>query len=222
MIDTAPVANDDKKNLLDPVDRISEVLFGLIMAVTFVGSLSVATAGQAEVREALTAAIGCNLAWGLVDAVMYVVRTATERARGRALARAVLASDGERSRRLIRGALPDGLAALLRDADLDGLRERLAAAPPVQRPLLVARDFVEGVAVFAFVVLATFPVVAPFIIFDELALAMQTARIVTLVMLFVAGVAFGRVAGHRKPLHTGLAMAFFGALLIAAVMALGG
>lgn len=217
-----PVAEQGRKQLLDPVDRISEVLFGLIMAVTFVGSLSVATAGQAEVREALTAALGCNLAWGLVDAVMYVVRTATERSRGRALARSVLASDGERARRLIRDALPDGLSALLPDADLDRLRQRLAATPLAQRPLLVGRDFLEGVAVFAFVVLATFPVVAPFIVFDELALAMQTARGITLAMLFLAGIAFGRVAGHRKPLHTGLAMAFFGALLIAAVMALGG
>jgi VIT1/CCC1 family predicted Fe2+/Mn2+ transporter len=221
-MDSAPIGIYSPKHLLDPVDRISEVLFGLIMAVTFVGSLSVATAGQAEVREALTAALGCNLAWGLVDAVMYVVRTATERARGRALARAVLASDREQARRLMREALPDGLVALLRDADLDGLRERLAAAPLAQRPLLVARDFVEGAAVFVFVVLATFPVVAPFIVFDELALAMQVARVITLAMLFLAGTAFGRVAGYRKPLHTGLAMALFGALLIAAVMALGG
>ena len=211
-----------REQLLDPVDRISEVLFGLIMAVTFVGSLSVATAGQAEVREALTAALGCNLAWGLVDAVMYVVRTATERSRGRTLARAVLASDAAQARRLMRDALPEGLSALLPDADLDRLRERLAAAPPAQRPLLVGRDFLEGAAVFVFVVLATFPVVAPFLVFDELAQAMQAARIVTLAMLFLAGIAFGRVAGHRKPLHTGLAMAFFGALLIAVVMALGG
>jgi hypothetical protein len=150
------------------------------------------------------------------------VRNVTGRARGRALARALLASDGERARRLMRDALPDGLSTLLRDADLDILRERLAATALAQRPVLVARDFVEAAAVFAFVVVATFPVVAPFMLFDELAIAMQSARIVTLTMLFLAGVALGRVAGYRKPLHTGLAMACFGGVLIAAVMALGG
>ncbi len=35
---------DERQRLLDPVDRISEILFGLIMAVTIVGSLSIATA----------------------------------------------------------------------------------------------------------------------------------------------------------------------------------
>jgi hypothetical protein len=36
----------ESKRLLDPIDRISEILFGLLMAVTIVGSLSIATAGS--------------------------------------------------------------------------------------------------------------------------------------------------------------------------------
>ena len=55
---------EERERLLDPVDRISEILFGLIMAVTIVGSLSIATAGQNEVRTVLTGALGCNVAWG--------------------------------------------------------------------------------------------------------------------------------------------------------------
>ena len=43
--------------LLDPVDRISEILFGLIMAVTIVGSLSIATAGSNEVRTVMAAGL---------------------------------------------------------------------------------------------------------------------------------------------------------------------
>ena len=76
----------ESKRLLDPIDRISEILFGLLMAVTIVGSLSIATAGGDEVRTVLIAALGCNLAWGLVDAVMYLVRTVTEKTRRHALA----------------------------------------------------------------------------------------------------------------------------------------
>ena len=44
--------------LLDPLDRVSEILFGLIMAVTIVGSLSIATAGHTEVRTVLIGALG--------------------------------------------------------------------------------------------------------------------------------------------------------------------
>ncbi len=80
----------ESKRLLDPIDRISEILFGLLMAVTIVGSLSIATAGQDEVRTVLIAALGCNLAWGLVDAVMYLVRTLTEKTRHHALALRIL------------------------------------------------------------------------------------------------------------------------------------
>ena len=88
-------ANGDngRTRLLDPVDRVSEILFGLIMAVTILGSLSVATAGKEEMRTVTAAALGCNLAWGLVDAVMFVVRTATERTRNRVLARNIAAAD---------------------------------------------------------------------------------------------------------------------------------
>ena len=51
-------AKSERERLLDPVDRISEILFGLIMAVTIVGSLSIAAAGKDEVRTVLFAALG--------------------------------------------------------------------------------------------------------------------------------------------------------------------
>jgi VIT1/CCC1 family predicted Fe2+/Mn2+ transporter len=69
------------RRILDPVDRSSEVLFGLIMALTFTGTISVTEADRAEVRSMLAAALGCNIAWGLVDAVMYVVTALVQRAR---------------------------------------------------------------------------------------------------------------------------------------------
>ena len=70
-----------KGRLLDPIDRNSEVLFGLFMVLTFTGTLSVATAGREDVKLMLVAAIGCNIAWGFVDGVMYVLRNLVVRAR---------------------------------------------------------------------------------------------------------------------------------------------
>jgi len=55
--------------VLDPVERVSEVIFGLLMAMTFIGSINAATAGREEVRTMMLTALGCNLAWGLADAV---------------------------------------------------------------------------------------------------------------------------------------------------------
>ena len=74
----------------------------------------------------------------------------------------------------------------------------------------------------AMVVIATFPVVVPFLLIGELGKAMHASQAITLVMLFLAGAGLGRYASYRRPWATGLAMAVFGALLIAAVKALGG
>jgi VIT1/CCC1 family predicted Fe2+/Mn2+ transporter len=69
------------KPVLDPIDRVSEVIFGVLMAMTFIGAMNVATAGREEVRTVMIAALGCNVAWGLTDGVMYLVGIVTERTR---------------------------------------------------------------------------------------------------------------------------------------------
>jgi len=213
---------EEREGLLDPVDRISEVLFGLIMAVTIVGSLSIATAGQNEVRTVTTAALGCNIAWGLVDAVMYLVRTATARTRHRALAARIAAADRETAHRLITRALPEPIDALMGADEIEGIRRRLLASPFKPLPTLGPRDFLEALGIFLMVVIATFPVVLPFMLTHDAALAMNISQGVTLAMLFLAGFALGRYAGYTRPVVTGAMMAAFGAALIAAVKALGG
>jgi len=210
------------QRVLDPVDRMSEIMFGLIMAVTIVGSLSVATAGQAEVRTVMYAALGCNVAWGLVDAVMYLVRTATERSRLHALAAKVRTSDAPAAHRLIADALPEHLAPILGADEIEAMRNQLVARPASDRRLLHARDFLAAVAIFFAVVLATFPVVLPFIFDHDTRRAFALSQAITVFMLLIVGVALGRYAGYPRPILAGVAMAVFGVVLIAAVKALGG
>jgi len=215
------IASEERARLLDPVDRISEILFGLIMAMTIVGSLSIATAGKDEVRTVMMAALGCNLAWGLVDAVMYLVRTVTERTRNRALALTIAGADAQTALRLIARALPAHFAALVGTEELEGMRRRIATAvggPATLQP----RDFLEALGIFLLVVVATFPVVVPFLLMDDAIAAMRTSQAVTVAMLFLSGFGLGRYAGHTRPVRTGLYMAVFGAVLIGIVKALGG
>lgn len=217
-----PAAVEERQPLLDPVDRISEVLFGLVMAVTIVGSLSIATAETAEVRTVLYAALGCNVAWGLVDAVMYLMRTATERSRLRAIGGRIRLTEPVAGRTLIAAALPDHLEPFVGADDLEAMRRRILAQPAETGSILHARDFVEALAIFAWVVLATFPVVLPFMLIQDAPRAFEMSRIVTVVMLAILGFALGRYAAHPRPLITGASMALFGVLLIGAVKALGG
>jgi VIT1/CCC1 family predicted Fe2+/Mn2+ transporter len=88
--------------------------------------------------------------------------------------------------------------------------------------VLLPRHFVEALGIFVAVVIATFPVVVPFMVLDDVARAMRVAQAITLAMLFVAGFALGRYAGYARPARVGFLMAAFGALLITVVMALGG
>ena len=71
----------ESRRILSPIDRVSEVIFGLIMALTFTCTISVAEAGREEIREVLVGALTCNIAWGLVDGVMYVLTALIERKR---------------------------------------------------------------------------------------------------------------------------------------------
>jgi VIT1/CCC1 family predicted Fe2+/Mn2+ transporter len=216
-------ANEKPASVLDPIDRASEVIFGLLMALTFTGSLSVATAGSEEVRTMMFTALGCNLAWGLADAVMYLVRTVTDRTRNRTLlARLRTATDPATGQALVADALPGDLVDAVGLDALEGVRRRLVETPnQPARALLGLRDFWGALGVFLLVVLATFPVVIPFMIFRETGLALRVSNAVSLATLFAAGWALGRYSGGNS-WWSGIAMAVTGAALIGAIIALGG
>lgn len=208
---------------LDPVYRSSEVIFGLLMAMSFIGSISVATDGREEVRTLLVAALGCNLAWGLVDAVMHLVGIKTQKRRNHALLQKLHGSkDAAAGRALVADELPGPLAASLGAEGLETMRLRLAAAPlAMSRARLGGRDFGDAFVVFLLVVLSTFPLVVPFMVIDDTARALLTSRLVALAMLFLSGALLARYSDGNIWLN-GLAMASIGALLMAAIMALGG
>lgn len=209
--------------VLDPIDRISEILFGLFMVLTFTGTLSVASAGREDVREMMIAAIGCNIAWGFVDAVMYVLRSLVARGHKAALARAVQAAPRpEQAHALIAEEL-QGTAGELRTAELEVLRQWLHRQPvaTVPRPRLTTQDLRGAVGVFLLVVVSTFPPVLPFVFIQHLPLAMRVSAAIAITMLFFSGYGWGRYAGLR-PVAVGVVMVLLGILIQAVVIALGG
>ena len=223
-ISVAPPAQapDIPAPVLSPIDRVSEVIFGLIMALTFTGTLSVATADRNEVREMLIGALGCNIAWGLVDAVMYLLATLTERRRSLALLREMRNRPGrDLAHRLIADALPPVIASTMEPAELDVIRARLERLPEPSAASLSLGDFRAAFAVFLLVFLATLPVALPFAVFHEAHRALRVSNGIALVMLFVGGYYLGRHA-EAHPLRTGAATLAVGVLLVWVTIALGG
>ena len=212
-----------REPVLSPVDRVSELLFGLFMALTFTGAVSVAESGREQIRAMFIAALGCNLAWGLVDAVMYLVRTVTDRGRLLTLIRSVRsAPDAQTGRALIEGSLSKVAAGLVSAAEIEAMRGRVVGLTTLPaRPTLNREDLIAALAIFLIVVASTFPVVLPFLFMQEVGAAKNLSRAIALAMLFFGGLALGRYAGYGS-WKVGFMMVGLGTALVVAINALGG
>jgi len=211
------------KRALDPIDRVSEVLFGLIMVLTFTGSLSVAEAGRDDVRTMLIGALGCNVAWGIIDAILYLMGCLAEKGQSLKTYLAVRqTADLQQAQRLIAGALPPIVASILEPAELETMRRRLLQLPePPERVRLSKTEWLGAIGVFLIVFICTFSVVIPFIVMPNVGPALRVSNAVAIVMLFLTGYAFGRLAG-RRPWFVGIGMVVLGSVLVGITMALGG
>jgi len=208
--------------LLDPVDRISEVLFGLIMVLTSTGTLSVLTAGRADVKTMIFAALGCNLAWGIIDAGIHLMGVIDERGRNFLMVRAARReTDANYARSVIKKALPESLTAVVADTELEAMRQRLSRLPEPAPAGLTMNDALSAVAISLWVFFSTFPVVIPFLFINDLHLALRVSNAVAITMLFLCGYAFAKCIG-RRPWTTGLLMVGVGCALVAIAIALGG
>ena len=196
----ATVQQRSTKRVLEPIDRVSEVLFGLIMVLTFTGSLSVAEAGRDDVRTMLIGALGCNLAWGIIDGVLYLMGCMAEKGRGLLTLRAVRqTTDPTEAQRLIADALPSGRRIRPGTSRTRSGPQRLKQLPePPEQARLGKDDWLGAIGVFLLVFLCTFPVVIPFIFMSNAGPALRVSNAIAVVMLFVTGYLFGQMTGRHR------------------------
>jgi VIT1/CCC1 family predicted Fe2+/Mn2+ transporter len=211
------------KRVLEPVERIAEVLFGLIMVLTFTGTLSVATSGDEDVQEMLIGALGCNIAWGIIDGLLYLMAALAEKGRNLTAYRSVVAaSSPAKAREAIADAMPPVVASLLQTAELDAIHARLKKLPdPPKYARLSGDDWRGGLGVFLFVFVATLPVTVPFMFMDDAMRAMRWSNGIAVTMLFGAGFAYGRLIG-RAQWFVGISMIVLGLAIVALTIRLGG
>jgi hypothetical protein len=209
---------------LDPVDRLGEILFGLIMALGFTGAVRLGYE-KADSRALFTGILGCNLAWAAVDGVMYVLAGVFERGRKAHVAR------------MVRAATSDAVALDLIGGEIDGplldltTREERAQLhrwvleivrrqpPPAAR--LHRDDVLGGAAVALVIVLATLPVIAPYLVVASTSVAVRLSNLVALAMLFTLGMRWGSLVG-AGPQRIGFGLTAVGLLLVLITIGLGG
>jgi len=211
------------KRFLDPMERISEILFGLVMVLTITCSFSVGGAGHTEVHQMLIGALGCNVAWGVIDAFLYWLACFHVHGQEIRALRAVReAKTPLEAHCVIADALPPILAAVATPTELEEFRRRLQQLPePAQRPHLTRDEWLAGVGVFLLVVIATLPVVLPFLLVHDPRRALRISNGIAILLLFLTGYLYGYHTGHR-PLRSGLIMIIIGAAMVGMTIVLGG
>jgi hypothetical protein len=211
-----------QQRLLDPIERSSEVLFGLIMVLTFTGSLRASGFDRDSVYRMLVGALGCNLAWGVIDAIFYLMGTLSQRGHNLVLLRDVQESSPENGRSLLTRAISDDLSTVLADNEIESIRLRMVQLPKRQRtPRLRRDDYLAALGVFLLVFLSTFPVVLPFIFMHDPTRALRVSNLIAIIMLFIVGTRYGKFADYH-PWKVGLLMVLIGLAMVALTIALGG
>ena len=208
--------------VLNPVDRISEVLYGLIVVLSFTGTVSVFTAKH-EIKQLLWAALGCNVAWGIVDAIMFLMDTLINRGHIRSIINRVKTSDDEAGIRTMLGEELDPLLIqLLHNDEIDRIVGRLKELPSTSRhSLLIWPDVVNAAKIFLLVFIGTLPVALPFAFFSDVAVAMRVSNAIAIALLFIGGYFVAGYAGFRR-IITALAYVAIGMLLVFITITLGG
>jgi len=211
------------KLVLEPIERVSEILSGVIMFLSVTGSLSVATAGRDSLHTMLIGGLGCNLAWGIIDAVLYLMACRADELKWLRTFRAVReARDAPGAQRLIAAALPPAVASILGPSQLEAMHQRLMQLPaPPAHPPLRPDDWRGAFGVCLLMLASTFPLVMPFLFMQDAELAARASNVIAMAMLFSTGYAYGRLTQGR-PWLAGTSMVLLGGVLVAITLALGG
>ena len=211
---------------LDPASRLGEILFGLIMvlSVTLTAGLSVQE-GPEGVRQLLLAALGCNVAWGIIDAAMYVMNCLTERVEKAHFIWAIrAASDEQAALGVVREEIEPRLELLTGPENRELLCRAIfeylshAEVPPTG----VTRDDLHGaLACFWLVFVSCLPAALPFLFLSEPTTALRVSNLLLIAMLFLVGHKWAQYA-HTNGIVTGLVMMAIGLALVGIAVALGG
>jgi len=211
---------------LDPASRLGEVLFGLIMVLgaTLTAGLTVAE-GRAGVRQLLQAALGCNIAWGIIDGIMYVMHCMTARAEKAHFIEVIQHAPEARSALdLIRDEIEPRFEALTgpehREALCRSILEYLSKAE-APRTTVTRDDLYGAIACFWLVFLSCLPVAVPFFILSEPTRALRVSNGLLIGMLFITGQKWAQYA-HLNRLVAGLVMVTIGLALVGVAILLGG
>ena len=211
---------------LDPASRLGEILFGQIMVLTVTLTAALkAPGGKAGVRELLLAAVGTNVAWGIIDAAMYIMNSMiVRRGKIRLIEGVQHAADSKTAIALIQHELEPELRDLLDPKDVEALSKSVLqhiTGAHITKRILTKDDFYGALASFWLVFVSCLPAALPFLIFSDPTVALRVSNFLLIAGLFYLGQKWARYSG-RNPLLMGSGMVAVGLGLVGVAMLFGG
>ena len=207
---------------LSPFERGAEIIFGILMAISVTAAAEITLGGEVDVRGLMLAALGCNLAWGLIDAVIYLLQLQFERHRVHRMVLELRGLESEAAFRERVAAEVPPLVAQAMTADSYRHIRRAVQGYARARPAFWSRqEFAAAGLICALVFGSTFPLVVPFMVMEEPRLALRVSHGIAVAMLFLLGWKLGRWSG-ASPIGSGAVLAAVGVALAVLCVALGG
>jgi hypothetical protein len=208
--------------VLSPFERGAEIIFGILMAISVTAAAEITAGADANVRELMIAALGCNLAWGLIDGVIYLLQLQYERHRMHRMVlelRELKAEDAFRAR--VAAELPPLVAQAMNADSLGYIRQAVQNYARTRPAYWSRQEFAAAGLICALVFGSTFPLVLPFMVMQEPWYALRASHAIAVAMLFVLGWKLGRWSG-APAFGSGALLAMVGVVLAVLCVALGG
>lgn len=219
-------------NLLDPIDRLAETIYSVLILLTFTLAFRIfrlspgETVSDEYVNELLFAAILATIAWGVIDGIVYILTEVLERGERHRILWYIQSADTEQE---AAGAIADELDFILEPITGESQRamlykdvlDHLRDSEP--RPVKLKReDLIGALACVLVAIIAVLPSLVPFVLLrNDYALAIRASNIVSFGVLFYAGYEWGKYTG-TNPWKIGLVLVLIGVLLVAIAIPFGG
>lgn len=218
-----------RQEYLSEGDRLAEVMCGVIMVLVMIGylKLSLSRGEDIEMKNTLILIpLGCNAAWGMIDGLMYVLINLIRRGKIYRLSQSIKSKkDQENVQTSIEDDLSSTVVDSLKKEDKEKISDEiLKRVDPtkIEKPeWITKKDLVVILFTFLLVVSTAIPLIIPFIIFDDLMLAIRVSFIIGLGMLFSIGYLWGKYASRNK-IRSGIAMMIIGSIIVGITLVLGG
>ncbi len=212
---------------LDPLEQLSEFLFGLIMVLSFtLGAGLIIGEGDQATTQMLLAVLGCNIAWGLIDGSIYVINRICDRgSKARLLESIRNATNQQEALNMVGNALDARLEPFTTATTrsnlyvdiLDTLRNST-----LQRTTLTREDLLGALACFVLVSLSAVPAILPFLLIDDRFVALRVSNLLLLCLLFLIGWRWARATRGARPWVVGLTFLLAGLTMVGVAIIFGG